>query len=253
LSEKIESFVIIIKSLLLAQFPEIKFGFSTKKGLQRTEPYYFNLSMSVGDGPEKVNENREEFLKYFGLDYSNTVFQKQVHGDKIEIVNDGGKYPVSDALITNKKGIGLAVSSADCVPIFIYDTRLKIISAVHSGWRGTEKRILEKTLKILKNDFNSSANDLYAFIGPAISQQNYPVSKDVADNFEAEFIIEKDGSFYPDLKGINKKMLLSAGVPDAQIEVSELCSYAKTDLLHSYRRDGEKSGRAIGIIKMELL
>ena len=140
----------IIRSKLLKQFPEIIFGFSTKEGLHRLDPYYFNLSKKVGDNEERVAENRKYFFDYLGIEENKTAFQLQVHGEEIKITEEPGLLGESDALITSKTNLGLAISSADCAAIFIYDPKKKVIAAVHSGWKGTAKKILTKTLFMLK-------------------------------------------------------------------------------------------------------
>ena len=144
--------MLIIKSSIFKKHPEIIFGFSTKIGLQRPEPYFFNMSLSVGDVKENVLKNRKTFFNSLELNSDNVALQKQVHGTSITVVNSGGLYNDSDALITTEKGIGLGVSSADCVTIFLFDPVKKVIAAVHSGWRGTAKKILSVTLNKLKDE-----------------------------------------------------------------------------------------------------
>ncbi len=131
--------MVIIKSSLLEQYKEIVFGLSTKIGAGRKEPFFFNLSTSVGDDERIVKENRELFYKELGLKPENIAIQRQVHGDIIRCVDKGGFYGESDALITDKKNLGLAVSTADCTPIFIFDKKNKIIAAVHSGMERNRK------------------------------------------------------------------------------------------------------------------
>ena len=142
--------MLIIKPFIFNRFPEIVFGFSTKIGQNAKPPYYFNLSYSVGDEKEIVNSNRKLFFKELGLNEKMVSYQKQVHEDKISTVNSPGNCGESDALITTKKNLGLAISSADCPAIFIYDPLQKAIAAVHSGWKGTAKQILRKTIQKLK-------------------------------------------------------------------------------------------------------
>ena len=154
-------------------------------------------------------------------------------------------------LLRQEKNLGLAISSADCPAIFIYDPIQKVIAAVHSGWKGTEKKILIKTIQKLKDDFNSDPSNLICYIGPSISQKNYEVGEEVAQKFDKEFILRKENNFYLDLKSANYKMLIEEGVKKANIQVSELCSYEYETVLHSYRRDGQKSGRALGVIAMK--
>ena len=243
--------MLIIKPLIFKRFSEIIFGFSTKIGADAKLPYYFNLSYSVGDEKEIVDSNRRLFFRELGLNEKMVSYQKQVHEDKISLVNSFGRCGESDALVTKTKNLGLAISSADCPAIFIYDPKEKVIAAVHSGWRGTEKKILRKTIQKLKSDFNSNPSNLFCYIGPSISQNNYVVGEEVASKFDKEFIIKNENKFYLDLTGANYKMLIDEGVKAFNIQVSGLCSFEYENLLHSYRREGVKSGRALGIIAMK--
>jgi hypothetical protein len=242
--------MLIIKPFIFQQYPEIVCGFSTKIGLKKNAPYFFNLSYSVGDDKEIVDNNRKEFFKELGLNDKMVSYQKQVHEDGIREVNSYGNCGESDALITTQKNLGLAISSADCPAIFIYDPVQEVIAAVHSGWRGTVKKILKKTIKKLKDDFKSNPSDIICFIGPSISQRNYEVSEEVASNFENEFRNKDKNKSYLDLAGANIHMLIETGVKRNNIQVSGLCTFEYKELLHSYRRDGAKSGRALGIVAM---
>ena len=243
--------MLIIKPFIFKRFPEIVFGFSTKIGPNAKPPYYFNLSYSVGDEKEIVDSNRALFFNELGLNEKMVSYQKQVHEDKINTVSSFGSCGESDALITREKNLGLAISSADCPAIFIYDPKEKVIAAVHSGWRGTEKKILGKTIQKLKNDFNVNPADLVCYIGPSISQKNYEVGEEVAAKFGKEFILNNENKFYLNLFGVNYKMLVDEGIKEVNIQVSSLCSFEYEYLLHSYRRDGLKSGRALGVIAMK--
>jgi YfiH family protein len=243
--------MLIIRPYIFNSFPEILCGFSTKIGLKRKAPFYFNMSYNVNDNPDTVDENRKAFLECMGLTPGTISYQKQVHGDSIRIVSESGGCGESDALITSKVNLGLVISSADCPAIFLYDKDIEIIAAVHSGWRSTEKKILEKTLKKLTNDFGSQAENLICYMGPSISQQNYEIKRNVAENFHFEHINFRAGKYFLDLKSANYKILLDAGVKESNIQVSKLCTFEHSYLLHSYRRDGEKSGRAVGIIAMK--
>lgn len=242
----------IIKSTLLEKYPELIFGFSTKVGLDRGVPYYFNLSFTVGDNPEIVKQNREAFFNEIGLSSSQIAFQKQIHSDIITVVNKPGLIGESDAMITTQREIGLAISTADCTPIFIYDRKQNLIAAVHSGWRGTTKRILERTLNRLKDEFGSSAADLVVYVGPSISQKNYEVDEEVAQLFAEKYLLKENKKIYLDVAKANLDMIYNFGIPENQVEESPLCSYAEKDLLHSYRRDRKVSGRSLGVIALKV-
>lgn len=238
----------IIKARIFEQFPEIIFGFSTKHGLDRKPPYHFNLSLSVGDNPDIVWENREAFFNELSLTTKDIAFQKQVHEDTVHIITESGYHGESDAHITTATGVGLAVSSADCCTIFLYDAKNKVIAGVHSGWRSTSKKILQKAITVLCAEFSTDVKNLYAFIGPAISQKNYEVGAEVAAQFDAKYCKPKGEKFLLDVSDVNYDILVDNGVPPENIERSPLCSYDESDLLHSYRREGTHSGRAYGVI-----
>ncbi len=242
--------MVIIKSLILSRYEEIIFGFSTKICVERKPPFYFNVSTSVGDDEKIVRENRELFFQELGLKLENVAIQKQVHGDKINYVTKGGFCGESDALITDKRNLGLAISTADCTPIFIFDKKNKVVAAVHSGWRGTEKKILLRVLNKLKEDYNSSPQELIGYIGPSICQKNYEVGKEIAEKFEQKYLIPKGDKYLLDVSGINYDILLNFRIPKENIQLSSYCTFKMKYLLHSYRRDGLHSGRALGIIAM---
>lgn len=240
--------MIIIRSSLFNRFPEIIFGFSTKIGLNRGYPFYFNLSLNVGDDDKIVNENRARFLDKLGISF--LAYQYQTHSDTIKIVDEPGFVGDCDALITNKKGLGLAITSADCAGIFLYDKVNMVIAAVHSGWRGTEKKILNKTIDVMRNKFSTDARRLIAYVSPSISAMNYEVGKEVAEKFPRKYVIKNCNKLFLDITTANYDILLANQVIKENIQISNICSFETKSLLHSYRRDGEMSGRALGIIAL---
>ncbi len=241
----------ILKSKIFRDFPEIKFGFSTKEGLDRKPPFFFNMSQSVGDEPEIVEENRLAFLEALEIEADSLAFQEQTHGDVIQYVDKPGFAGKSDALITDKKNLAISVFSADCTPIFLYDPKKEVIAAVHSGWKGTEKQILNKTIIKLKNDFGTNPQNLLCFIGPTISQKRYYVDSDVAEKFDSKYYYYDEIKYHLDLKSINYDFLLANGVQPSNIDISPLCTY-DNNFLHSFRRAaGKVSGRALGVIMIK--
>lgn len=243
--------MLIVKPRIFEKYPEITFGFNTKLGNEREAPYYFNMSFSVGDNPEIVKENRELFFNALELDIDSVAFQKQVHGCGITYVKDPGNCGESDAMITGVPGLGLAVSTADCAAIFIYDKKNKIISGIHSGWRGTQKKIVEKTLLKLSGEYGSRPDDLIAYIAPSICQENYEIGEEVADIFEGKYLKPDGKKFLLDVAGANYDMLLNYGLKKENVQKSKLCTYELKEIFHSYRRDGLHSGRAYGIIALK--
>jgi YfiH family protein len=242
--------MLVLKPHIFSRYPEVIAGVSTKIGAERSAPSFFNTSFSVGDDKSTVKKNRNLFFKNLGISEESVAYQRQVHEDKISFVTKGGLIGESDAMITNKPGIGLAVSVADCVPVLLYDPVKKIIAVVHSGWRGTEKKILLKTLDRLK-EYGCLAENLVAFIGSSISKNVYEVGKEVAELFNKKYIDEREHKFFLDVAGVNLDMLLESGVRKSNIQYSKLCTFAMKDIFHSYRRDGKKSGRSLVLIAMK--
>jgi len=240
----------IIRAKIFEQFPEITFGMSTKLPLDNADKFNFNMSFAIGDEIERVEANRRLFYESLGLKSENVAFQNQIHSDIIKETGYGGSVGDSDAIITPRKGIGIAISMADCVGIFIYDKVEKVIAGIHSGWRGTEQKILVKTLNQLRNEFDCEPENLFVYIAPSISQKNYEVGIEVAEKFDSKYLHPKNEKYLLDVAQINYDMLVDFGVPKSQIEKSHLCSFDE-EYIHSFRRDKDKSGRAFGVIAIK--
>ncbi len=195
---------------------------------------------------------------HFPVDSRTLTFMNQIHSDGIVIKsNKKPSFPTADAIITNIKGIGLAIKTADCVPIFLYDEKNNVAVAIHAGWRGTALKIVKKVLKKLEQEFDSDIESLFAFIGPAINQKCYEVGKDVYEHFgflgkrKNDFFYKCKGEkFLMDLKGINAHMLEGYGIKSENMEISELCTHCEKELFYSYRRDRQNSGRNISFISL---
>jgi polyphenol oxidase len=240
----------IHKSKIFSQFPEIIFGLSTKIGNNNSDKFSFNMSKSIGDDENIVQQNRSDFFTGLGLSLETVVTQKQIHSATINYVEKFTNNLVGDALITKTLNLGLAASTADCTNIYLYDPAEKIIGAVHSGWGGTEKRILEKTVQKLISEFSTNPKNLFVYIGPSISRKNYEVGKEFDQKFDEKYLTQIGDKYLLDLKLSNKDMLLNLGIPESQIEISEICNF-ENEKFHSYRRDKEYSGRAFGVIALK--
>lgn len=238
----------IIESEIFKKFPEIKFGFSTNKNGEARSAYNFNLSYRVGDDIEIVQQNRRIFFEAMSIDEKNVTFQKQTHSTKSNYVKEPAFFNDSDALYTNIKNNFLALSLADCIPVFLYEPKAKIVAAIHSGWKGTLNGITTLTIEKIIDEFSIDVKNIFAYIGPGISAENFEVGKDVADLFEENVKMKINRKYFIDLKKHNFLQLIKIGVPKGNIEVSDYCTYKEKDLFHSYRRDRDKSGRMLGVI-----
>lgn len=208
-----------------------------------------NLSSHVGDEQANVDENRRRFFEAIGIPGSTKkVYQNQVHSANVNLVlGDEGVVRESDALITLEPNVLLAVSVADCTPVLLYDPETKLIAAVHAGWRGTEQMIALTVVRRMI-ELGSKPENIFAFIGASASQEKYEVGVEVATLFEEKYSRPKeDGKYLLDVKRANLDQLLFAGIPRDQIEVSPLCTISD-ERLHSFRRDGKRSGRMLAVI-----
>jgi polyphenol oxidase len=241
--------MIPITSTKLSYFNNLRLFMSTKNGGVSPPPLSLNLSFSVGDSLENVKQNRKIFFNSIGVPEEKLAIQKQTHSNNVQIIYEPGVYQDCDALITNKKDVFLTVTVADCVPIFLYDSLNCVIALVHSGWKGTANKILTKTIETLLKDFESKPENIFAFIGPSASKCCYEVDENVSTHFDTQFLTDNGNSkFKLDLKGANISQLIGLGIPDDNIEVSQFCTICYPEIFHSYRRDGNRSGRMIGVL-----
>jgi YfiH family protein len=193
-----------------------------------------------------------------------------------------------DALISNAPGILLGVQTADCVPILLADTRNRAVAAIHAGWRGTLARIAAKTIGRMQMEFGTRPADIVAAIGPAIHRCSYEVGPEVAQAFAGQFpqarewfdiprelssgmqdgeIVAGEGpnplkwllmtppghdppppTVQLDLVTANRWQLIDAGVREANISASDLCTACNSDLLFSHRREQGHTGRMMAVI-----
>ncbi|SVB42566.1 uncharacterized protein METZ01_LOCUS195420 [marine metagenome] len=177
----------MIKSKKLSKFQEIKHGFFNKEG-GKSEGIYKSLNCGIGssDTKKNVRNNLKIVCKKINCSSKKLILLNQIHSNKFYFIDKNFKFNKKklkgDALITNVKNIAIGVLTADCVPIFIYDKNLKIISVIHAGWKGAYRGIIKKVIKFLIKN-GSNAKDLIAVIGPGISQKNYEIQKDFKDKF----------------------------------------------------------------------
>lgn len=240
----------IVRSKLLSSFPNLVHGMSTKIGVINEPPFFNNMSSKIGDNPEHVKANREAFLDSLEISEERLAVPHQIHSSNIQIIDKPGFYDNTDGLITREKNVFMVISTADCFPVLIFDKAKQVCAAIHSGWRGTQKNITGKALEVMKEKFSSLPEDITVFIGPGISKKHFEVGEDVAAMFDPKYIEIRDERYFVNILANILEQLRLAGVKSSQIEYSRKCSFAEIDLLHSYRRDKEKSGRMFSVIGM---
>ncbi len=225
-------------------------------GYSEKEPFKsYNLGFDTGD--PSVEKNIKKWLDDFNWNElykkDRVFFARQVHTDNIIIVDDKAlKFNNSkeahygiDGFITNKYGskqVVISVITADCQPIFICDPKTKSIGILHAGWKGTKLKILERAINFMLEFYCSNTKDILINLGVCISMEKYEVSKDFKNHFNHN-LIEKDGKYYFDISGENKRIAKEIGIPESNITQSDLCSYSEEELFYSHRRDKGNTGR----------
>ncbi len=222
-----------------------------------TEGKEFTLSFSSSPDKNEIRENRRQLALALGIEDHDLRFPSQVH--KTRIVHVTRQTPKeelmeTDALITKEKGICIAVMSADCVPILLFDRQNKVVAAVHSGWRGTVAKILELTLREMSSVYNTKGEHVVAAIGPSVSQDSYEVGAEVVEavvnafrNSNELMLPQPNQKAKLDLWKANKLQLLEFGVAPECIEISDLCTVKNNTNFFSARK-GDAGRFAAGIL-----
>lgn len=216
-----------------------------------------------GGNPEKEKESYKKLCEAVGLNVENLSKPDQQHTNKVEIINKVHKtkeLKETDGLITNQKNIILATTNADCILYLIYDPKNKIIANVHSGWRGTYQRIIEKTIDKMK-ELGSRPEDIIICICPSIRKCCFEVENDVKEMFQEKFSFLKNinkhiingynpNKFHIDTVEINNQLLQNKGIKKENIYDSGICSVCNSDIIHSYRIEKSKFKLGTAIISL---
>jgi YfiH family protein len=213
---------------------------TARSGGVSSGPYEsLNLSLSVGDDPGFVRENRRRLAAAFGVTSGDFVFARQVHGAGVRVVADAergsGAFSLddaidgADALVTTSPGMVLAILTADCVPIVLHDPVAGVLACVHAGWRGTVAGVTAAALAAM-HGLGARPSDVVAGIGPAVGADRYQVGPDVHEPVTRSFgpaaaeFIRPDpstpGRWLLDLVSANRHALRRAGVPGARIHAA---------------------------------
>jgi hypothetical protein len=190
---------------------------------------------------------------------------RQVHGSSVLVVRAGETHDPArpgeaDIVLSDDPSRVVAIQTADCVPILIADTRTGVVGAAHAGWRGLAARVPETAVRRMTAEFGSRPADLVAAIGPSISAGRYEVGEDVRDRFEAGFPAELLARWFPsatraghwrfDGQQSARDQLVAAGLLEAQVHSTGLCTAEHAELFCSYRRDGSQAGRMAAAIRV---
>jgi YfiH family protein len=247
-----------LESEALSALGFLTHAFCTRRGGVSRAPYDgLNVGDLVGDAEEDLLQNLNRVKDAFAIPDGRLILMRQVHGDRIQVIDEDGPLPECDGLITDRPGVALGVRTADCVPIFFVDRTRRVIGAAHAGWRGTALGIAARMVATLAERFSSRPEDIQAVIGPAIGPCCYEVDAPVLAAFSAipgsgRFFrpCREEGRWMVDLALANRLRIRQAGVPSENIYASGLCTACRQDLFFSHRAAGGRAGRQISLIML---
>ncbi len=244
------------------------FSTTRKGGVSIGNYASFNINRFCGDADAAISENRRLLCLLLQIDSKHLIMPHQVHLTKTACI-DEAFFACSekekeellegvDAVVTNIPGVCIGVSTADCIPVLVYDSRLKVTAAIHAGWRGTAKHIVQQTIADMKAIYGSTPKDMKAQIGPGISLDSFEVGDEVYEafaneGFDMQMISQKFLStihttpltykWHINLTECNRLQLIEAGIPSESISVADICTMKQSDTFFSARRLGTPSGR----------
>lgn len=247
--------------MLEYKIDEAVVAFSTKRagGVGQGAYSSFNITHYCGDSAENVAANRALLCAELGIVDERLILPHQTHGTDVVEIDDAflaldatsraQRLHSVDAIFTRERGVCIGVSTADCIPVLLYDEKSGAVAAIHAGWRGTVVGIVAKTMHIMKERYGTDFSSAKAVIAPGISLDSFEVGDEVYETFrEASFPMEKiarryGGKWHIDLPEANRLQLLACGLLPENIILSGVCTYTSHEVFFSARRLGIKSGR----------
>ena len=249
--------------------------------LEEVAPHLFTTRAWALGAPGASGDAWADIAFAMGVPTHSLARLRQVHG-RASVVVDGqwnsagsAPCPSADIILTGELGMAVAVCAADCVPLLLADRRTGVVAAAHAGWRGLAQGVPRAAVESLVRRFGSHPDGLVAAIGPSVGACCYEVGAEVRQAFvEAGFSPgtlrrwfldlptpmssnpsmpglpreQRAGHWYFDGWASVREQLVAAGLADGQIFTARLCTASHSDLLCSYRRDGQNTGRIAAAI-----
>lgn len=224
----------------------------------------FNITPYCGDEPANVAVCRKLLCTELGIDDEHLLLPRQTHTDRVVIIDEAfyalppdertAAMNECDALVTNRKGVCIGVSTADCVPILLYDPEAEVVAAIHAGWRGMAARIPQRAIEAMKR-LSARPERIRAAIGPSIGPNSFEVGDEVVESFAAagfpdEIVLRNYRRPHIDLWAAAVYLLEESGVDLMHLLVAGVDSFTTDDSFFSARKLGVESGRTYTGIRL---
>ncbi|TPJ36839.1 peptidoglycan editing factor PgeF [Mesorhizobium sp. B2-8-3] len=251
-----------VRSPLLEKAQGMRHGYFTRIG-GVSDGIYRGLNIGTGSSDDQtlVAENRRRVADWMGVPADHLLTAHQVHSPDVIVAREpfAGPRPKADAIVTDRPGIAVGASTADCGPVLFADAEARIIGAAHAGWKGAFTGVLENTILAMEG-LGARRERIVAVLGPSIGPDNYEVGPEFVARF-VEADADNPRYFRPsttaghsmfDLNQYTVDRLRKAGVT---AEGLGRCTYAEEDLFYSYRRTTHRKeadyGRQVSAIVLE--
>ena len=179
---------------------------------------------------------------------NNLIHINQIHSSKVIKADSPGIYSAVDGIINEGGNLVCSIKVADCLPIFFVNNNSKTIGLVHAGWRGLSLGIINQFANNI-NNYKENTFDYYVLIGPSIQSCCFKIRDDVLTSFDSRFYKQiKNNSYTVDLQAWAVNQLIDSGIEKNNITVINRCTYCMNTIYHSYRRNGQSSGRMYALL-----
>jgi YfiH family protein len=253
------------ESSLLGECDFLTHAFCTRIGGVSEEDYAsLNISFKEGDFESRILQNWYRLAMAFAIPVDQFLTLNQVHSDDIFVIKPYGEYfPADralnfDAIVTSRDNLAICIKTADCVPVFIVDRVKKIIAVVHAGWKSTALEITAKVIRLLNEKYRSAPQDILTAIGPAIGKCCFEIDTASANTFLNQkdheaflFPGKRPDKWMVNLTEANRRQIINCGIPEANIDVSDLCTSCRQDLFFSHRGSGGITGRQLNFMMIK--
>jgi len=198
--------------------------------------------------PHSIETSVPVLSEFLGLTSNEVVIPSQKHTNNVTICKKKGILDKTDGIVTANKNIILTIRVADCIPFFIVDVNRKYHGLVHAGWRGVVNGIIPEAISKMES-LGSNLNDIYVFAGPSIHSCCFEIGPEVARHFTGDFLSRGKGDrSYLDLVGSAMNQFTSHGIVTTHTKIFNECTKCSGKKYHSFRRDGDDSGRMIAML-----
>ena len=215
--------------------------------------------VQYGFGTRVLSDDLSKWSQALAVEPQQLITLKQIHSNRVVVVDDQFDVKAvreADALVTNRTDVVLAVKSADCLPVLLFDPVKKVVAAVHAGWRGLAQQVVIETVEVMNHRFGVDVRDLHVAFGPCLQVTRFEVGDDVIEAFRQAlghyFSYEslESGKWLIDMPCTAAMGLEQLGLHAKNFYFAEQDTFTMPEVFHSYRRDAKNAGRQLNFIRL---